>query len=69
MRIGADSIRCAMTRVGRQQGKLVSPGYKVGEEVCLSARRLGVGFWAVIRVDGEVLVQRDGPIILCSDCS
>lgn len=47
----------------------MSPGYMAGAEICLSARRLGVGFWAVIRVGGEVLVQRDSTIISCSDCS
>lgn len=30
----------------------------------LSAGRLGVGFWAVIRGNGEVLVEGGGPIII-----
>lgn len=55
--------------MGRQRGKLVSPGDKVGEDVWLSTRRLALGFCVVIRVDGEVLVQRDGPVIPCSGCS
>lgn len=41
------------SREGRQCGKLVSPGPKAGEDVWLAARRLALGFWFVIRVDGR----------------
>ena len=47
----------------------MSPGYKIGEAVWLSTRRLALGFCVVVRADGEVLVHRDVPVIPRSGCS